>query len=97
MAADSLIPALVTVMIVRLMRVAAVNMGKDPDLKQALLPKIAAFRRDGNLMPFIFTADEVLGGDWLDVGFAHATPTQFDNDIRSLVGAARRWRDEGHL
>lgn len=81
-------------MIVRLMRVAAINMGKDAALKGALLPKIAEFRRTGNIGLFIEVADEVLGLDWLDVGFAHATQTQYDDRIRAVVATSRGRRSE---
>lgn len=82
-------PSVIPGMIVRLMRVAAINLGKDPALKAGLMPKIAEFRRTGDLKLFITVADEVLGPDWLEVGFQHASPTKFDSAIRAVVEGGR--------
>lgn len=79
-------------MMVMLMRVAALNMGKDGALRDALLPKVAEFRRTGNFTLFINTADEVLGLAWPDVGFEHITPSPYDKVIREVIDEVRRER-----
>lgn len=52
--------------IVYMMKVAAAKQHKDEALRDATIPLIKEFRRDGDIKPIIRAACEVLGDDFLD-------------------------------
>lgn len=52
--------------IVCMMKVAAAKQHKDEALRDATIPLIKEFRRDGDIKPIIRAACEVLGNDFID-------------------------------
>ena len=52
--------------LVYMMKIAAVSQHKEEALRNATIPLIKEFRRDGDIRPIIRAACEVLGDDFLD-------------------------------
>lgn len=52
--------------IVYMMKIAAAKQHKDEALRDATIPLIKEFRRDGDIKPIIRAACEVLGNDFID-------------------------------